>query len=183
MKIISGIYKGRKVEFIKNKDVRPTKDIVRKAIFDTLRSWIVNKKVIELFAGCGILGIEALSHGAKKVIFIEKEKKAIEVIKKNISNLGLEKKCEIIKGDCEYEIEKLENFKYDLIIGDPPYEFPISKLERIMEKIVKLNVLKKRGIIVIEHSYKKEIPVVEGLEKIKERKYGKTSLTYMRRIK
>jgi len=182
MRVISGLYKGRKLKFIKDKDIRPTKDIVREAIFDTLRAWIVNKKVIDLFAGCGILGIEALSHGAKKVIFIEKEKKCIEIIKENIENLKL-KNCEIIKGDCEYEIEKFENEKYDLIIGDPPYDFPVSKLERIIEKIVKLNILKKNGILVIEHEFKKEVPVVEGLEVIKKKKYGKTGLTYLRRIK
>ncbi|MCM8803659.1 MAG: 16S rRNA (guanine(966)-N(2))-methyltransferase RsmD [Candidatus Omnitrophica bacterium] len=183
MKVISGIYKGRKLKFIKDKEIRPTKDIVREAIFDTLREWIVNKKVLEIFAGNGILGIEAISHGAKKVIFIEKEKRGIEVIKENIKNLGIEKKCEIIKGDCEYEIEKLKNIKYDLVIGDPPYDFPISKLERIIEKIVKLNILKKNGILVIEHDRKKEIPKFEGYEIIKNRKYGKTELTYLRRIK
>lgn len=183
MKVISGIYKGRKIKFVKDKEIRPTKDIVREAIFDTLRGWIVNKKVIELFAGSGAIGIEAISEGAKKVIFIEKEKRCIEVIKENIKNLGIEKKCEIIKGDCEYEIEKLTNLKYDLVIGDPPYDFPISKLERIMEKIVKLNVLKKNGVIVIEHEIKKEIPELEGYEIIKKRKYGKTELTYLRRIK
>ncbi|MGB9678197.1 MAG: RsmD family RNA methyltransferase, partial [Candidatus Ratteibacteria bacterium] len=106
MKIISGILKGRKLKFIKDKKIRPTKDIVREAIFDSLRGWIVNKRVIEMFAGSGILGIEAISHGAKKVIFIEKDKRGIKVIKENVESLGIEKYCEIIKGDCEYEIEK-----------------------------------------------------------------------------
>ncbi|MCM8808595.1 MAG: 16S rRNA (guanine(966)-N(2))-methyltransferase RsmD [Candidatus Omnitrophica bacterium] len=183
MRVISGIYKGRKLKFIKNKDIRPTKDVVRKAIFDSLRGWMVGKKVVEIFAGNGILGIEAVSHGAKKIIFIEKDKKGIETIKENIKILGIEKKCEIIKGDCEYEIEKLENIKYDLIIGDPPYLFPISKLQRIIEKIKELNILKKGGIIVIEYDYKKEIPVVDGYEVIKRRNYGKTGLTYLRRIR
>lgn len=183
MRIISGLLKGRKLKFIKDKNIRPTKDVVREAIFDTLRGWIENKKVVEIFAGSGILGIEAISHGAKKVIFIEKEKRAIEVIRENIESLKIGKKCEIIKGDCEYEIEKLENLKYDLVIGDPPYDFPVSKLERIMEKMVKLNILKKNGILVIEHEVKKEIPVPEGYEIIKKRRYGKTSLTYLRRIK
>jgi len=183
MRVISGLYKGRKLKFIKDKEIRPTKGIVREAIFDTLRAWIVNKKVIELFAGCGMLGIEALSHGAKKIIFVEREKKCVEIIKENIKNLKLEKKCEILKGDSEYEIEKLENLKYDLIISDPPYNFPVSKLERIMEKIVKLDILKKNGILVIEHEFKKEVPIVEGFELIKKKKYGKTGLTYLRRIK
>jgi 16S rRNA (guanine966-N2)-methyltransferase len=183
MKIISGIYKGRKLKFIKDKEIRPTKDIVREAIFDTLREWIVNKKVLEIFAGSGILGMEAISHGAKKITFIEKDKKCIKVIKENIENLGVEKYCGLIKGDCEYEIEKLENMKFDLIIGDPPYEFPISKLERIMQKIIELNILKKRGIMVIEHQFKRELPFVEGLEIIKKRKYGRACLTYFRRIK
>ncbi|MFN4227613.1 MAG: 16S rRNA (guanine(966)-N(2))-methyltransferase RsmD [Candidatus Ratteibacteria bacterium] len=183
MRVISGIYKGRKLKFIKNKDIRPTKDVVREAIFDTLREWIVDKKVVEIFAGSGILGIEAISHGAEKVIFIEKDKKGVEVIKENIKNLGIENKCEILKGDCEFEIEKLANIKYNLVIGDPPYEFSISKLQRIIEKIRKLNVLKKDGIMVIEHNYKKEVPLIEGYEIIKKRKYGKTCLTYLRRIK
>ncbi|MCM8785367.1 MAG: 16S rRNA (guanine(966)-N(2))-methyltransferase RsmD [Candidatus Omnitrophica bacterium] len=183
MRVISGIYKGRKLKFIKDQNIRPTKDVVREAIFDSLREWIVGKKVVEIFAGSGILGIEAVSHGAKKVIFIEKDKKGIEVIKENIKSLGIEKKCEILKGDCEYEIEKLENIKYNLVIGDPPYDFSVSKLQRIIEKIKELNILKKGGIMVIEYDYKKEIPVVEGYEVIKRRKYGRTSLTYLRRIK
>ena len=183
MRVISGIYKGRKLKFIKNQDIRPTKDVVREAIFDSLRGLIVNKKVMEIFAGSGLLGIEAISHGAKKVIFIEMNKRGIEIIKENIKSLDLEKKCEVIKGDCEYEIEKLRNFKFDLIIGDPPYDFSISKLERIMEKIIKLNILKKNGIMVIEHEFKKNLPVVEGYEVIKKKKYGKTGLTYLRRIK
>ncbi|HOK56858.1 MAG TPA: 16S rRNA (guanine(966)-N(2))-methyltransferase RsmD [bacterium] len=183
MRVISGLYKGRKLKFIKDKEIRPTKDIVREAIFDTLRGWIVNKKVLEMFAGSGILGIEAISNGAKKIIFIEKDKRGIKVIKENIESLGIEKKCEVIKGDCEYEIEKLQNMKYDLIIGDPPYEFPISKLERIMQKILELNILKKNGIMVIEHQFKREMPVIEGYEIIKKRKYGKSCLTYFRRIK
>lgn len=183
MKVISGLYKGKKLKFIKDKEIRPTKDVVRKAIFDSLRGWIVNKKVIEIFAGSGILGIEAISHGAKKVIFIEMNRKGIEIIRENIKSLNLEKKCEIIKGDCEYEIEKLENSRYDLIIGDPPYDFPVSKLERIIEKIIKLNILKKNGIMVIEHEFKKELPIINGYELIKKKKYGKTGLTYLRRIK
>lgn len=183
MKVISGIYKGRKLKFIKDKEIRPTKDIVREAIFDTLRGWIVNKKVLEIFAGSGILGIEAISHGAKKVTFIEKDKRGIKVIRENIEMLGVGEKCEIIKGDCEYEIDKLENIKYDLIIGDPPYEFPISKLERIMQKILELNILKKNGLMVFEHKFKRELPFIEGYEIIKKRKYGKTCLTYFRRVK
>lgn len=183
MRIIGGIHKGKKLFFIKEKDVRPTKNVVREAIFDTLRGWIVNKKVIELFAGTGAIGIEAISEGAEKVIFVENRKKAINILRKNISHIGIENKTVILKGEVEDKIIEMKNFKYDLLIADPPYEIPEEKMEKIIEKVIDLNLINEEGIIVVEHKSKYSIPESEKFEVFKKRKYGKTALSYLKRKK
>ena len=99
MRVISGYLSGRKLFFSgKKKDLRATKDVVREAIFDSLREWIVDKKVLEIFAGTGALGIEAVSHGAKEVVFIEEKREAVNYIKQNIEQLGISEVCSVKRG-------------------------------------------------------------------------------------
>jgi len=183
MRVISGYLKGRKLYFIKEKGIRLTKDIVREAIFDTLRGWIVGKRVIEIFAGIGALGIESISHGAKEVIFVEKDKRVVELIKKNLKELGISDKGVVKSGRVEDFIEEFKDLKYDIIIADPPYDYPEGKIKKLLEKIVELNVINEEGIVVFEHSIKKKLPEVEGLEVYKTRKYGKSCVSYLRRKK
>ncbi len=183
MKIITGYLSGRKIDFIKSKSIRPTKNIVRKAIFDVLREWIVGKKVIELFAGTGILGIEAISNGAEKVIFVEVEKKCIDLIKKNLKQLNIEEKAEVKKGYVEDMIEQFKDIKYDLIIIDPPYDYSEEKIGKIINKVVKFNVINKNGIIVYEHRKDSKIFEINGIEIYKRKNYGKTEVIYLRRRK
>lgn len=179
MRVIGGIYKGKKLLFIRDKNIRPTKDVVREAIFDTLRGWIINKKVIELFAGTGAIGIEAISEGAEKVIFVEKNRKAIEILKKNIAKIGIEEKTVVLKGTVEERIKEMRNFKYDLVIADPPYEFPAKKLKDMIETIIDSKVINENGIIVIEHRIKYRMPESEKFIVYKNKKYGKTSVSYL----
>jgi len=179
MKVIGGIHKGKRLLFIKEKGIRPTKDVVREAIFDTLRGWIINKKVIELFAGTGALGIEAISEGAEKVIFVENNKKAIEILKKNITKIGVEEKTVVLKGTVEDRIKEMRNFKYDLVIVDPPYEFSTKKLKDLLESIIDSQIINENGIIVVEHKVKYTIPESEKFTVYKNKKYGKTSVSYL----
>ena len=90
MKVISGHLKGRRLFFPADKKaLRPTKDLIREAIFDVLRGWVADKRVLDLFAGTGALGIEAVSHGAREVVFIESERGALNIIRKNLEILGI----------------------------------------------------------------------------------------------
>ncbi|MCM8830106.1 MAG: 16S rRNA (guanine(966)-N(2))-methyltransferase RsmD [Candidatus Omnitrophica bacterium] len=181
MRVISGYLKGRRLFFPeKKKGLRATKDVVREAIFDSLRGWVVNKRVLEIFAGTGALGIEAISHGAKEVVFVEEDREAIRCIKRNIENLNIEKSCTVKKGKAEQSIEELNNEKFDLIIADPPYDYPSGKIAQILKNILDMNILDNQGIIVIEHNRRNLLPEVDGFTVYKEKFYGKSVVSFIK---
>jgi len=179
MKVISGIFKGRKILFLKKGDIRPTKNIVKRSIFDSLNEWIIGKEVLDIFAGTGALGIEAISRGAKKVVFVESMREAVKVIRKNVENLQL-KNVEIIKGEVGKVLKYLEDRKFDLVIADPPYEYSEKMLGKLLEKIGS-EILKEEGIVVVEYSAKKKLPEIKGLKVYRSKKYGNTSITFLRK--
>ncbi|MDD3725687.1 MAG: 16S rRNA (guanine(966)-N(2))-methyltransferase RsmD [Candidatus Ratteibacteria bacterium] len=182
MRVISGYLKGRKLFFPeKNKELRATKDVVREAIFDSLRDWVVDKKVLEIFAGTGALGIEAVSHGAKEVVFLEEDREAVNCIKKNIDQLGISEVCSVKKGKVEQFIEVFCKGRFDLIIADPPYNYPSNRIGQILRMILELDIVDTNGIIVIEHDKRNTLPDVEGLTVYKERFYGKSVVAYIKR--
>jgi len=180
MRVIGGKLTGRKLFYLKEKKIRPTKNIVRKAIFDSLKGEIENKRVLDIFAGTGALGIEAISYGAKEVVFVEFEKRAVEIIKKNILNLNIMEKATIIRENVEKALNHIEEKKFGLILLDPPYNYPDEKLLFLLNMIWKNKILEEKGIIVVEHSVKKKIPYIEGFEIYKEKKYGNTAVSFLK---
>ena len=152
---------------------------VKKSIFDSLSEWIIGKEVLDIFAGTGALGIEAISRGAKSVVFVESMREAVKVIKKNVENLNL-KNVEIVKGDIWKVLKYFEERKFDLILADPPYEYPEERLGKLLEKVGN-NILREKGIIVVEYSAKKKLPEIKGFKVYKTRKYGNTSITFLRK--
>lgn len=181
MRVISGYLKGRKLFFPEKKQsFRATKDVVREAIFDSLRGWIENKKVLEIFAGTGALGIEAISHGAKKVVFIEEDREAVNCIKKNIENLEISELCTVKKGKAEQFIEEFHEERFDLIIADPPYKYPSSRIAQILKTIVEQNIIDEDGLIVIEHNRRNSLPEVSGLTVYKKKFYGNSAVSYIK---
>lgn len=182
MRVISGYLKGRRLFFPdKKKELRATKDIVREAIFDSLRGWVVDKRVLEIFAGTGALGIEAVSHGAKEVVFLEEDREAINCIKRNLEHLGISELCTVKKGKAEQCIQEFTNEKFDLIIADPPYNYPSTRIVQILRNILELKILDNEGIIVIEHNKRNVLPEVDGLTVYKEKFYGKSVVSYIRK--
>ncbi|MEO0255249.1 MAG: RsmD family RNA methyltransferase, partial [candidate division WOR-3 bacterium] len=124
IKIKAGFLKGKNIyvpDFI-----RTTQDKVKKGIFDILGNKVINSIFLDLFAGSGNIGIEAISRGAKFCYFVEKSQKCIEVIKKNIKELKIEDKTKIIKIDAERFVKKSEE-KFDVIFADPPYNYKIKR--------------------------------------------------------
>lgn len=185
MRVISGYLKGRRLFCPegKKRGMRPTKDLVREAIFDVLRGWIEGKRVLDLFAGTGALGIEAASHGAQEVIFVESDRDAVNSIRKNIESLDISDICTVRKGKAEKIIETLENEEFDLIIADPPYDYPGKKIAYVLESIAGLKVAGDDGIIVIEHGDREKLPEVEGLAVYKEKDYGKSAVSFLKVLK
>ena len=183
MRIISGIYKGRKIDEPYDKSTRPLKDLTKESIFNllshsrTLNFKIKGTKILDVFAGTGSFGIECMSRGASNVLFIENYPSVLNVLNKNIRTFKLENFSKVIISDVfETNIFKSLNDKFDLIFLDPPYKQ--EKVFNLFKRIESGGILHKKSLIVI-HRYKKkydEIP--KKFKKIEERTYGVSKILF-----
>tara|TARA_Y100000590_G_C15352358_1_gene875703 strand:- start:102 stop:662 length:561 start_codon:yes stop_codon:yes gene_type:complete len=175
MRIISGYLKGKKIKLPKDSVTRPLKDLTKESIFNILQhSNLINfdiKKsiILDLFCGVGSFGLECISRGAKNVVFIENYLEAIEILKKNISELDCENKTKIINNNIfdRKNLDKLCNKKFEIIFLDPPYKE--KRLNNLLNNILDLKLLADNGIIII-HRHKKEkeiFPIKFNILKIK----------------
>ncbi len=167
MRIISGKYKTRKIETLNSNDTRPTTDKVRENIFNILGT--ASGEVLDLFAGSGALGIEALSRGAEGAIFIDGARDAIGVVRKNTK--GIEEHVEIFRNDYRRALKALakREKQFDLIFLDPPYHKNIAPDALAM--INELGILKEDGRIIVE-THKDEDFMAPSYESVKEAVYG-----------
>ena len=179
MRVIAGFYKGRRLERIQNDSIRPTSDRVKEALFSILGEKIINCRFLDLFAGSGGIGIEAMSRGAEEVIFIDSSWDSIKILKNNLKNIGLEDKAEVYNTSYTNGINKLSLRKkqFDIIYVDPPYKSNFS--HNALKRIFKDNILAEYGIIILEHSIKESLEeeIVE-YELFKKKTYGNTQLLF-----
>ncbi|WZL74798.1 16S rRNA (guanine(966)-N(2))-methyltransferase RsmD [Clostridiaceae bacterium 35-E11] len=178
MRVIAGSLKGRRLKTPKGIETRPTTDRVKESIFSIIHAHIIDSIIIDLFSGTGNLGIEALSRGAEKVFFVDKNKNSIQLIKENIESMGLKSKSEILFCDALKAIKQLASLshKFDIIFMDPPYSKGL--ILPCMEAINAEDMLKEDGIILVEHDTKDTLPDNVGrLIKRKEKKYGNTMIS------
>ena len=180
MRIIGGEAKGRTLHFPSGSKERPTSDFLREALFNLLGS-LQNKAFLDLFAGSGSVGLEAASRGAQGVYFIEKNKHLGEVIKKNIQTCCFGIKCRIIAGDIEFGLRDLfrKKYEFDIIFADPPYNRNL--VEATLKFLSRYHVLRKDGIIIIQHSIKETFSELDdNIYKTDQRKYGDNTLTFLK---
>ena len=180
MRIVGGKYRSRLIDFPSDEKItRPTKDMVREGLFNALGETVFDSVVLDLFAGSGSLGLEALSRGAQFAYFVDKSFDAIKVIKKNIMALDITN-SEIVNSDYLSALEnfKTKNITLDIIFLDPPYKMNI--IDEIVDYVIDYDILSKNGIIVIETDYKVDLND-ERFAKVKQYKYGKTFVTIKRR--
>ena len=176
MKVISGILKGRKIEGYNIDGTRPTMDRVKESLFGIIQNNIKDSIVLDLFAGSGQLGIEAISNGAKQCYFIDNNKEVIKILNKNISNLNIKDKSIVILSDWKKALNNFrdKNIKFDLIFIDPPYDYDVS--EKILNKVSEYNLLSESGLIILEHHNLKLKDNYNNLSLYKEKKYGNKSV-------
>ena len=181
MKIISGKYKGRVLEGFDIAGTRPTMDRVKESLFAMIQSYLEDATVLDLFAGSGNLGIEALSEGAKEIYLVDKNKKACQVIKRNINKIGIEA-SDIFCGDYKSALKKYQeqSIKFDIIFLDPPYQTDLVK--KSIEIIEKYELLSKNGIIVAESNTLDKIIYSDKLEIVKSKKYGDKVVAILKKI-
>lgn len=181
MKIISGKYKGRKLEGYDLNGTRPTMERVKESLFAIIQNSIENSIVLDLFSGSGNLGIESLSEGAKFAYLVDYNKKATNVIKNNVKNIGITD-CEVLNLDYKKALEYLnsQNKKLDLIFLDPPYA--TNYIEESLILIEKYNLLNEDGLIICESDNLDRIVYPNSFKAIKDRKYGDKWVVILEKI-
>ena len=181
MRVIGGAYKGRRLASFTGLDIRPTSDKVREAVFNILAHGASFRRVLDLFAGTGAFGIEALSRGAEEVVFVDGNPKAITLIKKNIESC-LASGASVHKQDAFDAIKTFSRLerRFDLIFVDPPYAAGL--LDDLIEAIDVSGILNDDGVIIAESS--KRAPLARHLKRLDifdERRYGDTVIYFIRR--
>ncbi|MBR4173251.1 MAG: 16S rRNA (guanine(966)-N(2))-methyltransferase RsmD [Clostridia bacterium] len=174
MRIISGSRRGRKLISFEGNAIRPTTDRVKESLFNLIQDYVSGSRVLDLFGGSGALALEALSRGAAFATIVDKDKKAVELIRKNVELTGFEELCDVCLTDAkEYILQKRNSF--DIIFLDPPYNkgFVIPVLCEISSK----GILNGGGIAVLESDFCDDHGDVCGFEIIKQKKYGRTYIT------
>ncbi|MCI6737249.1 MAG: 16S rRNA (guanine(966)-N(2))-methyltransferase RsmD [Intestinibacter sp.] len=179
MRVISGKARGLKLNTPKNQDVRPTTDRVKESLFNIINFDIMDSNVLDLFAGTGSLGIECLSRGANKCVFVDKSKESMSIVKSNIKKARVENESITMNIDFKSAILSLGNKgeKFNIIFMDPPYYK--NMFEDALSMVDQNNLLEEDGVIVVEHDTKDSFPENIGrLYKSRDKKYGKTTLTF-----
>ncbi|HOJ13593.1 MAG TPA: 16S rRNA (guanine(966)-N(2))-methyltransferase RsmD [Deltaproteobacteria bacterium] len=169
LRITAGSFRSMRLQS-PGQGVRPTSDKVRQAVFSTILAYVQGAHVLDLFAGSGALGFEALSRGAASATFVDASKRCIDVIKKNAAALGVLERVSIVKAEAFSFVGSCSS-SYGLIFVDPPYHKSFaSDIARDVYKLLDIG-----GILVIEHESSATIP----LPAFKQKRYGGTSITYV----
>ncbi len=183
MRVISGKARGKKLVSLEGLNTRPTLDRVKEALFNIIQFQIVDKNILDLFAGSGAIGIEAISRGAKSATFCDNSIDAIKIIKSNIDSTRSTDKSIVIHKDYSLALKYLanNNKQFDIIYLDPPYKTDFAN--KAIDEIIKLNLLSKNGIIILETDDDKKEKTIEkqGIEIFDRRKYGRAILIFIRK--
>ncbi len=181
MRVISGSARGTKLSSIDSELTRPTLDRVKESLFNILQGKMQDVVVLDLFAGSGALGIEAISRGARKAYFCDKNKQAISMIRQNLEKTRFMDKAVIINSDYKECLSKIKD-KVDIIFVDPPYKdnLSIDSVKNIIER----GILNKEGMIIIETDEicrdERGLSILENIRIVDKRKYGRVNLIFIK---
>jgi len=178
MRIIAGSLKGRRLASVKGK-MRPTSDKVREAIFSILGPVVTEARVLDLFAGTGALGLEALSRGAQEAVFVEDHPASLTVLRRNIDNLGLTGQTEVLPLPVNAGLKKLaaRRAEFELVFLDPPYGGGLAAAA--LHDLARARILLPSAWVVAEHSRRETLPeAVDALEQVELRRYGDTQVAF-----
>ena len=180
MRVITGKARGIVLKTPSGMATRPTADRVKEAIFNIIQFDIPTASVLDLFGGTGQLGIEALSRGANRAVFIDEREDACKLIKENLKRTKLEAYGRVIRSDYMPYLKSCKD-KFDIILLDPPYAEVY--LENSLKMITEIDILQSGGIIVTERPIGKDLPwEFPGFERSRDYKYGKTLITIYRKL-
>ncbi len=174
MRIISGSRRGHKLLEFEGTDIRPTTDRVKESVFNIIQSFVPGAVCLDMFAGSGALGFEALSRGADRAALIDNDERSADIIRKNADALRFSDRCEIKVMSC-FDYMESAGEKFDIIFLDPPYNKNL--IEPALAGIVKRELLNAGGIAVLESDDTDFNGNADGFEIYRQRKYGRTYIT------
>ena len=165
MRVIAGIYKGRRLKTLEGLSVRPTSDRLRETIFNILTPRIEGARFADVCAGSGAIGIEALSRGARHVTFVESSLKAARIISENLRNCGIREDYTVINRDAIRALKNLasEKIQFDIIYFDPPYNSDLYT--PVMWLIAKHDLLAEDGVVIVEH--RRQTPLLPNYDRLR----------------
>ena len=179
MRVITGSARGRRLGELKGQETRPTAGKVKEGVFSALQFDIEGRRALDLFAGTGQMGIEALSRGAASCVFVDRRRDAAQLVRDNLAVCGLSDRAQVVCGDAMGYLAALRT-RFDLIFLDPPYADDV--LERAIAHIARFDILAPHGIIVAECPAEKPLPALSAPYRIRrEYRYGKIKVTVYRR--
>ena len=182
MRIIRGFLKGKKIKFIKNSNTRPLKDNVKENIFNILEhanlidGGINKSNILDLYSGVGSFGIECISRGASKVTFVEKDNFALNILRKNLIDLSIKNKANLINQTTERAINKFLNEKFNIFFFDPPF-LDLNFLS-IIKKIKDKGIFNRDNVVIIHREAKSKEDYINILDVLKTKKYGRSKIIF-----
>lgn len=179
MRVITGTARGRKLKGLPGLDTRPTTDKVKESIFNIVQFDVEGRRVLDLFAGTGQLGIEALSRGAGRCVFVDQSREAVRVIRENVAHTGFEGQSRVQQGDAIFFLTSCRE-RFGLALLDPPYASGL--LDKALLKMAEIDIMMENGIIICESAAERVLPQLPApYEKGREYKYGKIKLALYHR--
>jgi 16S rRNA (guanine966-N2)-methyltransferase len=181
MRVIAGQFRSRQLKSLKGLALRPTSDRLRETLFNVLAPLIVGARFLDLFAGTGAIGIEALSRGAAEAVFIESHQPAAALIKQNLSSLGIKAGVSVMALDAVRALDKLAakpGTKFDLAYIDPPYS-DAAQYAQVLEAVAKSPLFHPESRIAVEHRRSFDLPTIPGLATVRRLEQGDAALTFL----
>lgn len=183
MRVIAGIYRGRRLKGLSGRAVRPIPDRLKEALFNVLRPRLIGARVLDLCAGTGAVGIEALSRGARHVTFVERSRIVIAQLRQNLAACGIREGIEILQQDAARALEQLgrRGEAFDVIFFDPPYASELY--EAVLERLARTpSVLAPEGILIVMHHAKRALAARYGeFERVRQLRQGENVLSFYAR--
>jgi 16S rRNA (guanine(966)-N(2))-methyltransferase RsmD len=179
VRIIAGSARGRTLKAPKKSSVRPTADRVKETIFNILGQWLDDERVLDLYAGAGSLGLEALSRSAAHVTFVERDAEVLATLSENIQTLGFAKSTTTLLKPVERALRALDGQAFSLVLADPPYDARTGVT--VLDALSAADLLAPEARVVLEHDKREILPPIAGrLERYDERRFGDTMVSFYR---
>lgn len=188
MRIIAGSLRGRQIKTPEDPGLRPISGRIKQSLFDMLTPRLPGARLLDLFAGTGAVGIEALSRGASFVFFVERNRRVLAILGENLKALGLESRARAQPGDALEDLSWIP-FRagvetFDIIFLGPPYKDvdkrPLAYSTPVLARVVEARLLAPGGVVVLQHQVKEEVALPPGLECARQVKYGDTYLDFLK---